>query len=711
MTEQVRYELRGNIAIITLNNPPVNSLGLTLRSSIQAEYQQALADEKVEAIILTSPALFSAGADITEFGTDLPWQEPSLPQLCNMIDESAKLTVAAINKIALGGGLELALACDYRIASPSTKLGLPEVNLGLLPGAGGTQRLPRLTTPEIALQMITSGKPITAQQAGQSGLVDQVVEAKGDLLGAAIRYTRSLIADQEQLRPCAGMTVDTTDLSENFFTEFRASIARKSRGYFAPEQCIQAVESACSLPLAEGLEKEHELFNACMDTPQARAQQHLFFAEREATRIPGVDPDTVPRSINKVAVIGAGTMGGGIAMNFVNAGIPVTLLEVREESLQRGLDLVRKNYEISAQKGRISSEQVEQRMELLQGTLNYDDLADVDLVIEAVFESMEIKHQVFKKLDEVCKPGAILATNTSTLDINEIASITQRPQDVIGLHFFSPANVMRLLEIVRGDSTAADVIVTTLKMARTIGKVPVVVGVCFGFVGNRMLEPYAREAHRLVLEGASPAQIDGVMNQFGLAMGVLSMYDLAGIDVGYLIRNTRRDAIAHDPSYNKIADKLYELGRYGQKTGRGFYIYQGRDKQEDDEVVQLAAQLASELGIERRDISDQEIFERCIYSLVNEGAEILSEGIAYRSGDCDIVWVNGYGFPAWRGGPMQFADETGLDKVLAGIQKYQKQLGSYGEMWFKPSPLLVDLVSRGNTFATCQLKPSQPEHS
>ncbi|MEH6579136.1 MAG: 3-hydroxyacyl-CoA dehydrogenase NAD-binding domain-containing protein [Amphritea sp.] len=699
MTEQALYERRGNIAIITLNNPSVNSLGLGLRSAIQAAYQQALADDAIKAIILTSPALFSAGADIAEFGTDLPWQEPSLPQLCNLIDDSPKLTVAAINKVALGGGLELALACDYRIAASSAKLGLPEVNLGLLPGAGGTQRLPRLTTPELALQMITSGKPILAPEARQAGLLDQVSDAGIELKSAAIVYTQMLLTTQAALRPCAGMSVDTAHLEVNFFDKFRASIARKSRGFFAPERCIQAVESACQLPLAEGLEKEHELFNACMDTPQARAQQHLFFAEREATKIPGVDPGTVPRTVNKVAVIGAGTMGGGIAMNFVNAGIPVTLLEVREESLQRGLDQVRNNYEISARKGRLTSAQVEERMDLLQGSLHYEDLADVDLVIEAVFESMEIKQQVFKKLDEVCKPGAILATNTSTLDVNEIANVTQRPQDVIGLHFFSPANVMRLLEIVRGNETAGDVIVTILNMARTINKVPVVVGVCFGFVGNRMLEPYAREAHRLVLEGASPAQIDGVMSQFGLAMGVLSMYDLAGIDVGYLIRESRRDAIAHDPSYNQIADKLYDLGRYGQKTGRGFYIYEGRDKQEDEEVVQLAEQLASELGIERRQISEQEIFERCIYSLINEGADILSEGIAYRSGDCDIVWVNGYGFPAWRGGPMQFADETGLDKVLACIQKYRKQLGAYGEMWFQPSPLLEKLVSQGKTFA------------
>lgn len=698
MTKKVIYQTRNNIAIIAMNTPPVNSLGLEMRTALHSALQEALADDVIEAVILTSSTLFCGGADISEFGSDLPWQAPNVPTICDLLDNSKKLVVAAIRKTALGGGLELAMSCDYRIATDDAIFGLPEVKLGLLPGGGGTQRLPRITSVELALQMITSGKPIAATEALQSGLIDQVTSSTGNLVDSAIRYTQSLLSTNAPLRPCDKIDVDTNHLSPDFFDEYKAEIAAKTKDQLAPECCVKAIEYACQSPLAEGLLKEQQLFNTCIESPQGRALQHLFFAEREVTKIPNVDVKSKARDIKSVAVIGAGTMGAGIAMNFINAGIPVTLLEVKEDALERGLALVRKNYAATARKGRITEAQVEERMSLLQGTLNYDDLSDVDLVIEAVFESMAVKHQVFSKLDEVCKPGAILATNTSTLDVNDIANITKRPQDVIGLHFFSPANVMRLLEIVRGEHTADDVIATGLKIAKVIRKIPVVVGVCFGFVGNRMLEPYAREAHRLVLEGASPVQIDNVLTKFGLAIGVLSMYDLAGIDVGFMIREGRRDVIGHDPSYNKISDKLYELGRFGQKTGRGFYIYQGRDKQVDNEVDQLAIELAQELGIERRKISEQEIFERCIYSLINEGANILSEGIAYRSSDCDVVWVNGYGFPAYRGGPMQYADEIGLDKILSSLNEYRNNLGDYGEKWFKPSSLLEELVTRNKTF-------------
>lgn len=697
MTARVTYRVDGDIAILALNQPPVNALGQAMRAALQEAFRKALADDQVAAmVILSEGRIFCGGADIGEFGTDRAFAAPDLPSVLNELEASTKPVVAAIQGMALGGGLELAMVCDYRIADTKAKLGLPEVNLGLIPGAGGTQRLPRLANVNLALDMITSGKPIDAERAEAEGLVDRLSE--GDLPGDALAFAQELVHSRAAVKRCADIHIDMDVFPASGFDGFRAAIARKTRGFFAPERGIQAIEAACRLPLPEGLAREQTLFRECMDTPQARAQQHLFFAEREALKVPRVDPATPPRAIRSVAVIGAGTMGGGIAMNFANAGIPVKLLELKQDALDRGLETIRTNYEISARKGRMSEAQVEQRMALLEGTLSYDDLADADLVIEAVFESMEVKQAVFSRLDEVCKPGAILASNTSTLDLDQIAAFTSRPQDVIGLHFFSPANVMRLLEIVRGKQTADDVILTALKVAKAIRKVPVVVGVCFGFVGNRMLEPYGREAHRLLLEGATPAQVDRVLTDFGLAMGPLSMYDLAGIDVTFLVRESRRDAIAHDPSYNKIGDELYHLGRYGQKTGRGFYIYQGRDKQDDPELIQQAESLARDLGIERREISDQEIRERCVYMLINEAADILSEGIASRPGDCDLVWVNGYGFPAWRGGPMQYANEIGLDTVLEGIEMYRRRLDDYGDMWFQPSNLLKELAAAGKSF-------------
>jgi len=701
MTALVNYEVQGNVAVITLNSPPVNGLGQGLREGIRDAYQTATADNDVKAIVIASSSkLFCAGADISEFGTDKAFAEPDLPNLLEVLEESQKPLIAAINGMVLGGGMELTLACDYRIALPQAKLGLPEVNLGLLPGAGGTQRLPRLVGAQKAVEMITSGKPISAKEAENLGVVDKVLVDTDteDFLAAAIEYARELIASNSPVKSCANLSVDTSELPENFFTEFRKSIARRTRGYFAPERCIQAVEASIELPLKEGLKKEGELFQECMNTSQARAQQHLFFGERAAGRIPGIDPKTPLRKIEKVAIIGAGTMGGGIAMNFANAGIPVKLLEIKEEALERGLGGIRKNYEITAKKGKLTLEQVEANMALIQGTLSYDDLSDVDLVIEAVFENIDIKKQVFKQLDEVCKPGAILATNTSYQDVNAIADVTKRPEDVIGLHFFSPANVMRLLEIVRGEKTADDVLLTTLKTAQRIKKVPIVAGVCWGFIGNRMFEPYGREATRLVLEGATPAQVDKVLTDFGCAMGFCSVIDLAGIDVGFLAREGIRDQLSHDPSYQVVCDRLNDMGRFGQKTGRGFYIYEGRDRLEDPEVNELAASVAQELNVERREISEQEMLERTIYSMINEGALILEEGIAYRSSDIDLVFINGYGFPAWRGGPMQYADEIGLDKVLTAIKKYQKELGEYGESWFKPAPLLEKLVAEGKLF-------------
>jgi 3-hydroxyacyl-CoA dehydrogenase len=703
MTSIVNYSTQENVAVISLNSPPVNGLGLKLRTAIKAAYEKAQTDNQIKAIVLTSSTtLFCAGADINEFGSELTFAKPSLPELVNLIEQSDKPVIAAINGIALGGGLELALACDYRIAALGIKLGLPEVSLGLIPGAGGTQRLPRLINVEKAVKMITSGKPISASEAEKIGLIDRLIE-QDNFLTHAIDYANELIENNAPVKSCTDLVVDASTLEDDFFDNFRQAIARRTKGYFAPEMCIQAVEASIHSSLSDGLAIERQLFQQCSESFQARAQQHLFFAQKASTQIPNICPTTPVRDIQQVAVIGAGTMGGGIAMNFANAGIKVKLLEIKPEALQRGLDAIKRNYESSVKKGKLSAEQLTHNMALIEGTLNYQDLADVDLVIEAVFENIEIKKSVFKQLDSVCKPGAILATNTSYQDVNEIAAQTSRPQDVLGLHFFSPANIMKLLEIVNADKTADDVLKTILKLAQKIKKQPVVSGVCWGFIGNRMFEPYGREATRLVLEGATPSQVDQALTEFGCAMGFCSVIDLAGIDVGFMAREGIREQLSDDPSYQIICDKLHQLGRFGQKTGRGFYLYQDKMRNEDPEVNILSEQLAHDLNIERRDISSEEIVERTIFAMINEGARILAEGICYRSSDIDLVFVNGYGFPAWRGGPMQYADEIGLENVLAGMKKYQSTLGDYGEKWFTPAPLLEQLANTGKSFKNYQV--------
>jgi len=705
MTALINTYVAENISVITLNNLPVNALGHELRTGILCAFEQAIADDNIDAIVIASAGkLFCGGADITEFGSNKAFEKPSLPELCNILEMSTKPVVAAINGMALGGGCELALACDYRIALPQAKFGLPEVNLGLLPGAGGTQRLPRLAGVELALEMIVTGKPVAAKKLLAAGVVDHVVSDEvssvaNAFVESAIAYTKNLVAKQAPVLTCEEISINTDELPTNLFNDFRKSIARRTRGFFAPERCIQAVEAACELPLDQGLKKEGQLFIECMNSSQARAQQHLFFAERSAGVIPDVDRKTPTRDIKKVAIIGSGTMGGGIAMNFLNAGIETIILDLNGEALERGIGVIQKNYQTSVKRGRLSETQMNACMNLLKSTTDYADLNDVDLVIEAVFESINVKQAVFEKLDEVCKQGAILATNTSTLDVNTIANFTKRPEDVLGLHFFSPANVMKLLEIVRGDKTADDVLITSIKLAQKIKKVSVVSGVCFGFIGNRMLEPYGREAERLILEGATPAQIDKVLYDFGMAMGVLSMFDLAGIDVGYFIRQgNKENTYGRDPAYGAVSDKLYQLERFGQKNGRGYYIYEGRDQKADDEVQAFASELAIEFGITQREISDQEILERTIFSLINEGAYILEDGIACRASDIDIVYCYGYGFPAHRGGPMQYANEIGLDKILSAMNQYREQLGAYGEEWFKPSPLLEKLVAQGQSF-------------
>ncbi|MFZ6047078.1 3-hydroxyacyl-CoA dehydrogenase NAD-binding domain-containing protein [Pseudomonas sp. CR3202] len=697
MSDLIHYRLEDGVALIGLDREPVNALGQSLRSALAEACERAAMDHRVQAIILYGEhGLFSAGADIREFGTDASFAEPDLPSTLVRLTEIHKPMIAAIGKLALGGGLELALACGYRIAEPGARLGLSEINLGLLPGAGGTQRLPRLIGAESALNLILSGEHIDAERARLLGILDRIAPSAEALLDEARAYAHELIDCSAPARPAQAWPEPTEGLPDDFLARYRAEHEPRWKSRLAPRLVLCALEAACLLPLEEGLARELALFKEAEASRQSKALRHVFFAERESARIPGVSADIPLRRISKVAVVSAGTMGGGIAMNFANAGIPVALLERSGSALDRGLTQIRSHYESSVKRGKLSIEQVQQRMDLLFGTLDYADLYDADLVIEAVFEKLEVKQEVFRTLDQVCKPGAILATNTSSLDVDALAATVSRPQDVIGLHFFSPANVMRLLEVVRGKATVPDVLATTMNIARRVGKLPVISGVCFGFIGNRMLEPYAREAHRLVLEGATPAQVDGVLTGLDLNMGVFSMLDLAGVDVNFLVRDSNRAAIAHDQSYCRLGDELYAMGRYGQKTGRGFYLYEGRNRKDDAEVIALAERLADELRIPRAPMDDRQILERCLFVLINEGIQLLDEGIALRAGDIDLVWINGYGFPAHLGGPMHHAEQLGLDKVLAGIRHYRQALGEYGEMWFQPAPLLERLVAAGH---------------
>lgn len=689
----IHYQIVDSVAAIIMDSSPVNALGLTMRRALVEKLQLAIDDDPIKAIVIASNLpLFCGGADIKEFKTGQLFDTPSLPDVINTFENAPKLIIAAINGTAMGGGLELALGCDYRIALESAKMGLPEIKLGLFPGAGGTQRLPRIAGLPLAMDMILSGNPISAHEAHEHGLVDRVVSGGVDLLGATLEYAGELIASNTPQRNCADIAVDQSEIDNDFFSQTRNSIAQKTAGQVAPEVCIQSLQRSITLPFAGALEADVKAFDNLLQTPQARALIHLFFAEREAQKIPGVTSDTPVREIASVAVVGSGTMGVGIAIVCLDAGFDVMILEMSAEALDRGLGNLQKHYDRMVEKDRIEESRAQQCKSAVTATLDYADLGSADLVIEAVFEDLAIKKKVFELLDRVCKPGAILASNTSTLDLNAIAGFTERPADVIGLHFFSPANIMRLLEVVRGDKTSADVIKSALAFGKRIRKLPIVVGVCYGFVGNRMLDPYFREGSRLLLEGASPEQVDNVLTGFGMAMGIISVSDLAGIDVSYRVRESRRDTNSHDPTYQAIQDKLFELGRYGQKTGRGSYFYEGREKKNDPEVITLCEQLAAEYGIERRQISDKEILERCLYPLINEGIQILDEGIAYRSGDCDLIWVNGYGFPTWRGGPLQYADEIGLDTVLNGMNHYREALGEYGEMWFKPAPLFERLA-------------------
>ena len=687
------YQVNGAIAVITLNNPPVNGLGHATRSAIVDGMKKALNDDAVKAIVITGAGkAFSGGADIKEFNSPKALAEPNLHTVINVVENSSKPVIAAIHTVCMGGGLELALGCHYRVAAPGAQIALPEVKLGILPGAGGTQRLPRVVGLELALNMIVSGTPIASEKLAKTALFNELID--GDLAQGALAFANK-VADIRPLPKVRDLKVDYPNYEA--FLQFSRNTVRAMAGPFpAPLKCVDAVAASITKKFDDGIKFERELFVELVQTTESKALRHAFFGERAASKLPDV-PDTTPiRPINSVAVIGAGTMGGGIAMNFVNAGIPVTLLEMKQEALDKGLATIRKNYENTMKKGKLSPEKFEQRVALIKGTLSYEEIGQADLVIEAVFEDMGVKETVFKKLDEVMKQGAILASNTSTLDVDKIAAFTKRPQDVVGMHFFSPANVMKLLEIVRGAKTGKDVLATTLAISKKIKKTGVVSGVCDGFIGNRMIEQYSRQAGFLLEEGCLPEQVDKAVEKFGFAMGPFRMGDLAGNDIGWYIRK-RRYVEKPEVTYSKTADLLCEMGRYGQKTGAGWYDYKAGDRKAypSQVVNDMIIKHSADLGIERRKVSDQEIIERLVYALVNEGANILEEGIATRASDIDMVYLTGYGFPLFRGGPMFYADTVGLTNVVMAMEKYAK--GRHGDAW-KPAPLLARLAAEGKAF-------------
>ncbi len=691
MSQLVSTRRDGGIAVITVDNPPVNALKRDVRAGIRDAFIAARDDAAVEAIILTGAGrTFIAGADITEFGK--PPQAPSLIDVIKEIDAIAKPTIAAVHGTPLGGGLEITLACHFRVAAPGTRLGLPEIKLGLIPGAGGTQRLPRLVGIDKAMAMILSGDPIPAKDALATGLIDAIIE--GDLVAGAIAFAQRVIAEKQPLRRVRDIDDKLADVRRdpNKFGEIVAAHTKRSRGLAAAAAAIEAVRWTLDVPFDEAQQREREAFLRLVAGDQSKAQRHIFFAEREAAKVAGVSKDVAPREIKRAAVIGAGTMGGGIAMCFANAGIPVTVIETAADALKRGQDTIARNYKTSVSRGSISADEMERRLARFTGSTDIGAIADADIVIEAVFEEMDIKKQVFGNLDRLAKADAVLATNTSYLDVNAIAQITKRPASVLGTHFFSPANVMKLLEIVRGTETAPDVLATAIAVGRKLGKVPVVVGVCHGFVGNRMLSARGIESERLLLEGALPHEVDGALTEFGFPMGPFAMSDLAGMDVGW--RNRKSLGVKA-----VIADAICEKGDYGQKTGKGWYVYEtgARAGRPNPEVEALIVDASRRLGIARRPIDKQEIVERLVYPMINEGARILEEGIAQRPGDIDVIWIYGYGFPVWRGGPMFYADTVGLGAVRDRLAALAK---SSGDKRHAPAPLLERLANEGATFAS-----------
>ena len=683
----VNYRADGDVAVLEIDNPPVNALSLAVREGLVAGLERACADSAIAAIVVCGANhTFPAGADINEIASGLALKAPMILDVQARLEAAGKPVVAALEGNALGGGFELALTCHWRVADPSARVGLPEVKLGLIPGAGGTLRFTRLAGPEAALDAITSGAPLAAPRALELGLIDAI---DADAPGTAVALARQAASEHRPLRLAAELRSRIEGVAPELFAAFRRKIAARARGQLAPWKIIDSIEAACTRSKSEALRIERECFIECRDSPQRRALTHVFFAEREARRIPGIGPDVKPLAVRSAAVIGAGTMGGGIAMTFANAGIPVRLLELSGEALERGLGVIARNYAASVARGSMPAERADRARSLIQGARDYRELAAADIVIEAVFEDMKIKQEVFTQLDRVAAAHAILATNTSTLDIDAIAASTARPQQVVGTHFFSPANVMKLLENVRGRSSSPQTLATVMALGRTLGKIPVLAGNCDGFIGNRMLMYYGSESEFLLEEGATPEQIDRVMEGFGFAMGPLAVRDLAGNDVGFLIRKGRK--LPADERFSPILERLVADGRLGQKAGKGFYRYEGRTRISDPAVVSLIEQVSRDLGIERRAIPDEEILERLLHPLVNEGAKILDEGIALRPGDIDVVYVYGYGFPAWRGGPMYWAEEAGLGAVVRTMERLAP---THGARW-RPAPLLQRLVASG----------------
>ena len=692
MSSVVEVTQDGSVRILSIDNPPVNGLSAAVRTSLAEELAKALDDERVEALVLAGKGkLFCAGADIREFGKEPPPGAPHLPDVIDSFEASDKPVVAAVRGVAAGGGLEIALGCHARVATSDARLGLPEVTLGIIPGAGGTQRLPRLIGASSALDIIVAGKLVPAAEAEKLGFVDEIVD--DGVVEAATEYARALVSGKKSMRRASQGSAVADD---SVFEEVKKTVAKKARGFKAPYAAIEAVRAAVELPFDKGLAREREIFAELVDSDQARAQRHVFFAEREVQKIPDVPKDTPTMNIQRAGVVGCGTMGGGIAMAFANAGIPVSVLETEDTALERGLERIRGIYASSVKKGRISKEVMETRVSRIQGSLEASELRDADLVVEAVFEEMDVKKDIFRRLDEICNEDAILATNTSTLDVNEIAAATKRPEQVMGTHFFSPAHIMKLMENVRGERTSKQTVATIMKLSKRLGKVGVLVGVCDGFVGNRMLYAYRRQADFLLEEGALPQQVDKALFDFGLPMGPFAMADLAGLDIGWAIRKRQAPTRSKELRYSPIADRICAMGRFGQKTGAGWYRYEkgSRTPIPDPEIEALVVSVSKELGFERREISSEEIVERCMYPLINEGAKILEEGIALRPGDIDIVWIYGYGFPRYRGGPMFYADTVGVDEVYDAMARLYTEQGE----WVRPAPLLEKLAKEGGTF-------------
>jgi len=697
MADLVRYEKKNGVAVVTVDNPPVNALSVGVPDGIVEALAVGMADPEVTAFVLRGGGrTFIAGADIREFGKPRPPGAKTIFDVITAAEAAGKPIVAAIHGTALGGGLEVALGCHWRVGVAGSQYGLPEVKIGILPGAGGTQRLPRLIGVEPALGLIVSGDFVPSDRALALGIIDAIVP---DLEDGAIDFARRVVAEKRPLRRIRDMTDRLGDVPAGLFDGYRKSIARQARGLFSPWRCIECVEAAASLPFDQGLKRERELFEQCLASPQSKALMYFFFAEREVSKIPDVPRDTPTRPIKRAAVVGAGTMGGGIAMSFANAGIPVTVVEATQDALDRGLAVVSDNYAGSVSRGRIAQAAMDKALGLMSGTLDLDAVRDADIVIEAVFEDMDVKKDLFGRLDAVCRPGAILATNTSTLDVNEIAAATSRPEMVIGTHFFSPANVMRLLEIVRGDKTGVETVATTMALARALRKVGVLVGVCDGFVGNRMLARYMRQALVLLEEGALPRQVDRALYEFGLAMGPFAMMDLAGNDVEWRIRKHREKTQPRrtDQRVSPLPDLICERGRFGQKTGAGWYRYEKGDRTPipDPEVERLIVETSAKSGIARREIGDDEILARCLYPLINEGAKILEEGLALRPGDIDVIWVTGYGFPSYRGGPMFHADTIGLARLADEMNRLAEAHGAD----FAPAGLITRLAAQGKGFS------------